>query len=170
MEDKILFKERQKFNQWWLWLILLTINGVFLISLYRQLILGHETGSNPISDTGLIIVTGCFLLFTLIFANIRLDTIIKNDGIYVQFFPFHFRFKHFTWESLSKSHLRTYSPLKEYGGWGIRIGLFGIGMAYNISGKDGLQLVFKNNKKLLIGTNKIDELTETLIQLGQLKK
>ncbi|MBX2959059.1 MAG: hypothetical protein KF732_03800 [Flavobacteriales bacterium] len=65
-------------------------------------------------------------------------------------------------------YVRQYSPLTEYGGWGIRLGLFGKGTAYNVSGNKGLQLEFTNNKKLLIGTNKPNELTETLTKIGKL--
>jgi hypothetical protein len=101
--------------------------------------------------------------------NFRLDKVIKKDGIYVRFFPFHLRFKHYSWDKLTKSFVRQYSPIAEYGGWGLRFGLFGKGTAYNISGNKGLQLQFIDNKKLLIGTNKPDELTETLKIIGQLK-
>ena len=68
-----------------------------------------------------------------------------------------------------KSYVRQYSPIIEYGGWGLRFGIFGKGTAFNVSGNKGLQLEFINNKKLLIGTNKPDALTETLIKLGRLK-
>jgi hypothetical protein len=43
-------------------------------------------------------------------------------------------------------------------------------MAYNISGDKGLQLEFTDNKKLLIGTNKPEELNEVLSKIGQLKQ
>ena len=71
---------------------------------------------------------------------------------------------------LTKSFVRQYSPLTEYGGWGLRLGLFGKGTAYNVSGNKGLQLEFTDKKKLLIGTNKPDELSETLNKIGQLKQ
>ncbi|MEO0075774.1 MAG: hypothetical protein ABIK31_06695 [candidate division WOR-3 bacterium] len=60
--------------------------------------------------------------------------------------------------------------MTEYGGWGLRLGLFGKGTAFSVSGNKGLQLEFTDNKKLLIGTNKLDELTETLKKIGQLKQ
>lgn len=122
------------------------------------------------SDTGLLITTGLTIALTLLFINFRLDTTIKRNGIYVRFFPFHLKFKHYTWDSLTKSFVRQYSPLSEYGGWGLRLGLFGKGTAFNVSGDKGLQLEFTDNKKLLIGTNKPEELTETLNKIGQLKQ
>jgi hypothetical protein len=170
MTNEILFTERQQFKQWWLWLILLAINGVMLFGVFRQVIGGQPFGSKPASNTGLLMATGLVILITFLFTSFRLDTQIKTDGIYVRFFPFHIRFKKYTWHSLTKCYVRHYSAITEYGGWGLRVGLFGKGGALNISGDKGLQLEFRNKKKLLIGTNKPTELTETLISIGQLKQ
>ena len=170
MNSEILFAERQRFKQWWLWLILFGVNGLLLFAVFKQVIGGQEFGDKPMSDTGLLIATGLTILLTLLFANFRLDTQIKRDGIYVRFFPFHIKFKHYSWDTLTKSYVRQYSAITEYGGWGLRLGLFGKGKAYNVSGDEGLQLEFKTNKKLLIGTHKAEELNETLNKIGQLKQ
>jgi hypothetical protein len=170
MDNEILFTERQRFRQWWLWLILLAVNGLFLFGVFKQVLFGQQFGDKPMSDTGLLATTGLTLVLTLLFVNFRLYTIIKKDGIYVRFFPFHLKYKHYAWERLTKSYVRQYSPITEYGGWGLRIGLFGKGTAFNVSGNKGLQLEFTDNKKLLIGTNKPEELTEILSKMGQLKQ
>jgi len=170
MVNEVLFTERQRFKQWWLWLILLGVNGLSIFGVFKQVIGGQQFGDKPMSNAGLLITTGLTILLTLLFVNFRLDTAIKKDGIYVRFFPFQIKFKHYTWSSLTKAFVRQYSPLTEYGGWGLRLGLFGKGTAYNVSGDKGLQLEFTDNKKLLIGTNKPEELTETLNKIGQLKQ
>ena len=162
MDNEILFTERQRFKQWWLWLILLGTNGLFLFGVYKQVIGGQQFGNKPMSNTGLLISTGLTILLTLLFVSFRLDTQIRKDGIYVRFFPVHIRFKYYAWDTLTKFYIRQYGAISEYGGWGIRLGLFGKGTAYNVSGDKGLQLEFKSNKKLLIGTNKADELANTL--------
>lgn len=170
MNEESLFKERQRFKQWWLWLILLGTNGLFLFGVFKQVIVGQQFGDKPMSNLGLLIATVLTILLTLLFVNFRLDTTIKKDGIYVRFFPFHLQFKHYPWDKLTKSFVRQYSPIADFGGWGLRLGLFGKGTAYNVSGDKGLQLEFTDNKKLLIGTNKPDELTEILKKIGQLKQ
>ncbi|TRX37793.1 hypothetical protein FNW21_11915, partial [Flavobacterium restrictum] len=96
MDNTILFSERQKFKQPWLWLILIGINGLFLFGVYRQVISGHQFGTKPMSNTALLIAIGLTFLLTLLFINFRLDTIIKKDGIYVshgrkKFRPFLFQ-------------------------------------------------------------------------------
>jgi hypothetical protein len=170
MKEEIIFRERQKFRQWWLWFILLGVNALFLFGVFKQIIGGQEFGNKPMSDTELLIATGLTIILTVLFVNFRLDTIIKKDGISVRFFPFHLKFKHYTWNKLTKTYIRQYLPIAEYGGWGLRLGLFGKGKAYNVSGNKGLQLEFTDNKKLLIGTNKPDELTEALLKIGQFKQ
>ncbi|MDJ1469741.1 hypothetical protein [Xanthocytophaga flava] len=156
MEEQILFSEKQYFRQWWLWLILIFLNGIALYKLVSQ--------TNKDNLIPIVIQT----ILTILFLILRLETQIKSDGIYVRFFPFHLQFKHYTWNSLSKLFVRSYSPIGEYGGWGIR----GIrkNRAFNISGNEGLQLEFLDHKKLLIGTMKSELIVDVLTQVGQLKR
>jgi hypothetical protein len=144
----------------------LGINGLLLFGVYKQIIGGQQFGNNPMSNTGLLITASLTILLTVLFINFRLDTIIKKDGIYVRFFPFHLKFKYYPWNKISKFYVRQYSPISEYGGWGLRFGLFGKGTAFNVSGNKGLQIEFTNNNRLLIGTNKPEELSETLNKIG----
>jgi len=58
-----------------------------------------------------------------------------------------------------------YYPISEFGGWGLRGGFFfnkGKEKAVNVSGDIGIQLIFKNGKKLLIGTQKKEEAKRVL--------
>ena len=93
MKKLILFSEKQKFKQWWLWVILLIVNGVILIGIFKQLITDQPFGDKPMSNLGLLFTAIPLLLITLLILNIRLNTLIKEDGIYVRFFPFHWSFK-----------------------------------------------------------------------------
>lgn len=170
MENEILFTEQQRFKQWWIWIMLFGINGVFVVGVFKQVVNGEQFGDKAMSDTALIVVTLLTFLLTLLFVYFRLDTQIKKDGIYVRFFPFHLKFKHYPWDTLAKSYVREYSAMSEYGGWGFRLGLFGKGTAYNVSGNKGLQLEFTDGKRLLIGTSKPEELAEALRKIGQLRK
>lgn len=56
--------------------------------------------------------------------------------------------------------VREYKPILEYGGYGIRYSFSG--KAYNVRGKMGLQLKFKDGGKLLIGTQKMEEMEDIL--------
>lgn len=162
MDQEIIFSEKQKPRQWWLWIVMSGINGIFIFGIYQQVYLGKAFGNNPRSNTGLLIMAALIFLLTVLLTNISLETRISSEGIYVRFFPFHLKHKFFGWKQISKAYLRTYAPLKEYGGWGIRKGFGATGSAYNISGNAGLQIEFINGKKLLIGTGKPEELENAL--------
>lgn len=169
MKDEVLFIEQQRFRQIWLWIILLGINIYFIDKTIRQLIMPEQLEGKLMSNTGLIVTTLITLSVTLLIACTRLDTTIKDDGIYVRFFPFHLKLRKYSWDKISQAFVRKYQPLSEYGGWGYRLGLFGKGRAFNISGNQGIQLIFTDGAKLLIGTNRPAEAKEALDHIGNFK-
>ena len=83
---------------------------------------------------------------------------VRDDGLYIQFFPF--SQKLISFNNIKTCEVRTYSPIKEYGGWGIRYGKKG--KAYNISGNKGVQLDFYEGQPLLIGSQKPEELAQAI--------
>ena len=168
MEKELLFKEKQYFRQPWLWIILIGLNGLFVFGLIKQIVFGSPFGSKTVSNNVLVIVTLVTFLLSFMFAQLRLETNITKDGIYVRFFPFQLTFKFYPWNKIKESFVRQYSPIGEYGGWGIR-GL-GKNRALNVSGNKGIQLVTDDGLKLLIGTQKSDEATKVLEYSGHLTK
>lgn len=161
-----LFEEKQKFTQWWLWTLLLLLNGMFIYGLSVIYMADQNQMDSDTEKVAILIALILIPLLTLLFLTFRLDTIVKSDGIYFRFFPIHRKYRHYSWEQIDELFIRKYSPITEYGGWGIRYGLFGKGMAYNVKGNMGLQLVLKNDKRKLIGTNKPKELNAVIKQFG----
>jgi hypothetical protein len=102
------------------------------------------------------------ILISLLFNYFHLETNLKKDGIYVRFFPFQLKFKYYNWSNIKKSYVRQYKPILEYGGWGWRMSISGKGKALSISGNHGLQLELLDDKKILIGTKRPEELTKAL--------
>ena len=162
MDQIAYFTERQRFKQWWIWLILLGMNSLFIFGSFQQLMLGKQFGDKPMSNNGLLLMTFLTILLCILFYCIRLETQIKKDGIYVRFFPFQRKFKYYSWSMIKNCYVRKYRPLTEYGGWGWRISISGRGTALSISGNQGLQLEFLNDKKMLIGTKRPEELSKAL--------
>ncbi|WP_036602094.1 hypothetical protein [Olivibacter sitiensis] len=154
-DGKILFKERQQFRQWWFWVLLL---GFDLFMLWRWYQWGQV--SNDFSESGLIVPSVILFLVNVLFFVLQLETVIKEDGIYVRFFPFHIHYKYFPWQDLYKVYVRQYRPLLEYGGWGIRFGAKG--RAYNVSGNWGIQLIRKKGLNVLIGTQQPEEVEKVI--------
>jgi hypothetical protein len=158
MNSEILFTETQKFRQWWVWLIVIGVNGILLFGVYKQIILREPFGDNPLSDNALIVSIVITFLITILVLILRLETIISRAGIHVRFFPFHRQFKSYPWNSITRFYIRKYAAISEYGGWGVRIIGHNKGNALNVSGNKGLQLEFESGEKLLIGTHKPEEI------------
>ncbi len=167
MNSKWLFKETQKFHQWWIWLVVLGINGLFVVAWYKQIIQGEPFGDKPMTNTELLISICLSGAVTIFFLGLRLQSGIKEDGIYVRFFPFHLKYVVYPWSDIELCYIRKYNAVLEYGGWGLRYGWLKKGMAFNVSGNMGLQLVHKNGRKRLIGTQKPSEMQSVLEQLGK---
>lgn len=153
------FNETQRFTQWWLWLILI---GSWITMMYAIAIV------SPPTTITFFISFSVGILLPLLFWQMRLITRITEEGIYVRFIPFHLKEKFFPWDTLTASYVRTYSPLKEYGGWGIKYGFNGQGLVYNVVGNVGLQLQFKEGEAVLIGTQKGEEIKQVLADMGRL--
>jgi hypothetical protein len=164
-QNPVLFYERQRFRQFWLWALLLGVSVFMVWKAYNLETEGRMIG--PFNVELLIGAGFCIVIATLIFSCF-LETTIRKEGIYVRFFPFHVKAKYFSWDTLSQAYVRKYNALLDYGGWGVRYGLFGKGSAYNVSGNKGIQLVFKDGSKLLIGTQKPTEAEEALAKAGPL--
>ena len=124
----------------------------------------------PQTNAAVYVSFGIGILLPVLFWQMRLITRITEEGIYVRFIPFHFKEKFFPWETITASYVRTYSPLKEYGGWGIKYGFNGQGLVYNVAGNVGLQLQFKEGEAILIGTQKGEEIEQVLVALGHLNE
>jgi hypothetical protein len=135
---------------------------LFSFGMIRQLGFGIPFGGDPMPDTVLRIVgpfmmlLGCALAYLFIF--MRLVVTVRRDGLYIRYVPFVRRIIHFT--EIERCEARTYSPFKEYGGWGIRGGKKR--RAYNVRGNRGVMLHFKNGTSLLIGSWRANELADAI--------
>lgn len=163
----VFYREVQRFRQVWLWIIILSIPALMIYAVVQQLFLGKPFGNNPAPDIVLIILAVIFGLgLPALFLATNLTTEVRSDGLYVRFFPFHLSFRKITSEELLHYEVQTYSPLKEYGGWGIRYG--SKGKAYNISGNRGVHLEFSNRERLLLGSQRPEELAQAIeLALGK---
>jgi len=158
-EKDLIFSEQQKFSRLVRWLLIL--DSVFFIIFILILIAYLEKKHTQLLPTAAIVAILIIpTALTFLFWISKLETQVRSDGLYIRFFPFHINFKKFAFEDISEYYAREYRPLLEYGGWGIRYGFSG--KAYNISGKEGLQIIFKNGKKLLIGSQKSQELVTAI--------
>jgi hypothetical protein len=161
---KILFKEEQKFGSPGLYismgLIYATPTAIFFYAFYQQFVLKIPFGNKPMSDTGLLIMA--LLIFVVLIGSAyllfgsKLITTVTNQYLSITFKPLTGKTINFDSSNINKYEIRDYKPTKEYGGYGVKQGKRGIGKAYNVSGKTGLQLFMKDGSKVLIGTQRAD--------------
>lgn len=154
MNQKPLFYEKQKFTQWWLWLIIVGANSAIVFTSFKKMPNDDFTFNIFIFNS--IIVVAIILLFFFM----SLETTITKEGIYIKYFPFHWKKRFYPFEEIKELEVVKYSPIGDYGGWGVRYGRDG--KAFNVKGENGLKLHFSNRKPLLIGTQKPEELKKIL--------
>ena len=155
------FIEEQRFKQIWLQ-VLLIITSVTTIAIITEEWI-RSSDQNTSAHISSIITVCSVLLIHALFHFAKLTTRIDENGIQYQFFPFHFSMKKITWAEICQIKVRTYNPIGEYGGWGLRYTFSKKrGNALNVSGDIGIQLEFTNGKKLLIGTQKKEEVQRVL--------
>jgi hypothetical protein len=70
---------------------------------------------------------------------------------------FHFAKKNMRWEDITSISVIKYSPLYDYGGWGVKYSLSGNGWCYNVAGDYGIKILMINKKPFLIGTQHKEE-------------
>ena len=114
---------------------------------------GWPAGSNGEWVTWFVwVVVGVGL--PLAFALLRLDVRVEPGVVRIHFRPLVKR--DLRTAEMTQIEPRTYRPLREYGGWGIR----GLGRkrAYSVKGDRGVELTFNDGRAILIGSQEPDRL------------
>ena len=141
------FREVQQFRQAWLWGILIGSFALSDFAVYQQL--------ERMTLMSLFLAIGVPSLLLLWFYLIKLVTEVYDDEVKVQF-VWMWRAKHIPVGAIQRVEAVTYRPIRDYGGWGIRMGANG--WAYNISGNRGVRLRFADGRDFLIGSQRAEEL------------
>ncbi|HLX65448.1 MAG TPA: hypothetical protein VKR41_00590 [Puia sp.] len=152
------FHEEQKFTQKWVLFIVYSLWVLFLI--VSLLILLEKKAGLFLAFVPFLIIS----VFVLFFKSIKLQTSITGEGIYYRFFPIQRRFRVIKKTDIQKLEVKSYNPLREYGGWGIRFGKNG--MAYTVKGDKGIDISLDPETHFLIGTSKSEEVEVFLRERG----
>jgi len=91
----------------------------------------------------------------------RLSTLIDTKGISYRLFPLQLKFKTIHWQEIETVDIKTYKPIQEFGGWGLRWGRNG--KSYSVTGNEGIQLLLKNKNRILIGTQHAKKVKEVIL-------
>lgn len=169
-QEHVIYREVQRPRQVLVWLLVLGIAVLIWYGFIKQIIFDTPFGDNP-APNGVMIVL--WLLFGIIFPALFLGIMkliieVRQDGVYVCFVPFHFQYKQYLYKDIQHFESINYSPLKRFGGWGIRCNTNGE-IAYNMNGNQGVELNL-GNQTVLIGTRQSDELIKAITSTQQKNK
>jgi hypothetical protein len=134
------FRETQRFDQPWVWVL---IAGVGVVSVIASV------------GLGLVVVATGAILFYLV----RLTTEIREDGVYVRFAPLHRSFREISFDEIERCEVTNFGLLT-YGGIGIRWTPSTI--AYMTTRGKGVKLDRDGEKSVVIGSQRADELAAAI--------
>ena len=167
-DNRIYFAESQSFRQPWLWILFactsLLLFGLFGHALYQQLYLGIPWGRNPIGDGPLvtlaILMIAVAVGLPLLAFSMKLTVRVDPSGLKIHFPPFVNRT--IPLDRISSWEPCQYRPLRDYGGWGVRLSWVGKGWSYSVSGNLGVRITSTDGKRFLIGSRRPEELAAGL--------
>lgn len=162
MKGKLIFKEEQSFVNTWMWYLVL---GIMVLAVGGA-ILGYIHNPDSEGVVGLIITVIATAGVVALLYSSRLYVSIDQDKLYYRFPPFVNNEKSISKEDIKEMYVRKYKPIWEYGGYGYRF-RFRSGKAMNVAGNKGLQLLLRNDKRILIGTQKPEAMEHAIRRLKE---
>ena len=153
------FEETQKMRALWV----LAVVGAIVVMMWwgfiQQVILGKEFGDDPGPDWliwVLWILFGLAMPWLLWWMHLRVT--VDDREVVLNWRPL--RRRRIARKDIVSAMAVTYRPIREYGGWGIRRGR--AGWCYSVSGNRGVMLELRDGKRLLIGSQRAEELADVL--------
>jgi hypothetical protein len=152
----VTFREVQYMRRvWWIMLLIVGIAAMIWWGFFQQIIVGKSWGNNPGPDWMMWLLLIIFGIgFPLAFYWMRLIVEVLDDSVSIRYIPL----TKFTvpLSDIQTVEARTYSPIRDYGGWGIR--RRSNRRAYNVSGNRGVELTLHDGRSIMIGSQKAEEL------------
>lgn len=130
-----------------------------LALLIWQVVLGHPSGKTPTSNGNLIGWTIFLWLVYLRLITVRLVTEVRDGELRVGLQGF-WRARRIPLNSIQAVEIIDHDPARDYGGYGVRSTRDG--RAYIGSAGGGVRLMLPDSEKLVIGSNRADELASLL--------
>jgi len=173
LDTTVLFREDQRFRSPWLMMLIgagtffAVAVGLFL--LIGQVGLGHAMGSRPLSTPaalaiGLLQVGVGAVVWWLFWWSV-LQVEVTAQGLFVRYRPFHRKTRQIDLRGVVKIAAVTYRPIRDYGGWGFRVGARW--RCYNVSGEEGVRLDYADGVHLMIGSQHATALESALLRIWQ---
>jgi hypothetical protein len=155
------FREVQCIRRvWWVMLLVGGIACLTWYSFWQQILLGRPVGTNPGPDWAIAAIwLLCGIGLPVLLLTMRLIVEVHPGHISIRYVPLLRR--RIPTAEIAHFRARSYRPILEYGGWGIK-GWSRGRIAYNVRGNRGVELELRDGRQVMIGSQRADELEEAL--------
>jgi hypothetical protein len=160
-----IYKEEQKFQEPWIWIILIASGLVSFGALLATSFTEQRTPLNLFWGFGIVGAIQFVLLWA--FYKTRFDIMVDPAGVHYRWRPFQKRFRTIHVRDIAEYSVRNAPFLKRGYSW-----VLTYGRAHNVSGGKGIQFVLTSSKKIFLGTQRVSafkDAIEKIIQSSDLK-
>jgi hypothetical protein len=148
------FREEQHFE--WFWIAMFCVPALIVgYGLYRQAGLNQPLVSGALLWPAFIVA----VVVAVWLARTKLVTEVRDDGLFVCF-VWLWPERTIPWDQTRSVEARSYRPIRDFGGWGVRWATRGI--VYHARGKSGVRLVLASGERVLIGSQRPDDLARAI--------
>jgi hypothetical protein len=158
------FRETQPMNRvGWVMFFVVGLAALMWYTLIMQVVMGQPVGSSPGPDWMVVLFWLLFgIFFPLAFYFLQMDVIVDPQAVRIKYKPF---VDHsIPLAEIADCAARTYNPVREYGGWGIR-GMMGAKRAYTTTGNEGVELTLGTGEQIMIGSQHAELLAKAINDL-----
>jgi Family of unknown function (DUF6141) len=148
------FHEEQRFE--WFWTAMFCVPALIVgFGLFRQVFLGKPLVSSALLWPAFIVT----VVVGVWFSRMHLITEVRDDGLFIDFIWL-WPERTIAWNDIQSIGTRTYRPIRDFGGYGVRWAARGI--VYHARGKQGVRLVLASGERVLIGSQQPAELAQAI--------
>lgn len=156
-QGNVIHRETQYSRQPWLLAVILISVLISLVAFMAA----FQQSEMSIWFLGLYSAGALLLLVFFWFSHLEIE--VRTDGLFFRYLPFHLSFRKIPLEGVTKVEAVTYSPLRDYGGWGLRLGRGG--RVYNPMGNRGVRIDYTDGSHILLGSNTPERLAEAIREI-----
>jgi hypothetical protein len=95
------------------------------------------------------------------FLRLKLVTEVRDNGLYICF-VWLWPERTISWDQVRSVETRTYRPIRDFGGWGVRWAARGI--VYHARGNRGARMVLASGERVLVGSQRPEELARAIAE------
>jgi len=144
------FREEQRFE--WFWTAMFCVPALIVgYGLVRQVVLKQPF----ISDALLWPAFAVVVVVAVWFLGLKLESEVRDDGLFIRF-VWLWPERSIPWDQIRSVETRTYRPIRDFGGYGVRWAARGI--VYHARGNRGVRLVLASGERVLIGSQRPGDL------------